>query len=749
MPAPNPPPDSPPIMGLSGTSSPSSARKRSIHELAESDLSIFQNPSDPPRKKSITSELADALSDLSMPASGSSTSSSPTSQSAALFGYHTEQNDASNQSGAFLTGAWGGLRFTDEPENGLVAVDAMNVEFVVAEPDAGFFGVDVSAHPIPPQLSTQNQFTAVSQSLPTPTSTPLVAQQTSSPSRHRRTQSDAIPRREPLAPVPPAFPPGYFASAAAQRRKSADSTSSNPSGSSDTVSFGEHDFDGPEGGASFSKNSSSTWNASTSATSADQSSASKKRTRATTEQLALLESTFAANQTPPGTVRRQLAIMCGMSERSVQVWFQNRRARTRLAQRKVQQTAAVQERVAAIVAAHAQLRTVKPETASSSSPSSQAADVTPASVSPSLSVTEDAATSSDFAVSFSGETLSIGTWLRTKTVDAQGVVLSNIRCGANITTRELIWQISDSGNLYRIVVPFDHITRIEIRPGTNPSEAQMIVDLSTLPYFLTSELLSPVAGSTTSVPGWVPCCDFSENAQASTILRHVIRGAQRYLEKELFMLMRADSWIQSTAVSSGLVLHTPGMTSDALRRNSCPDLLLLSGMNTHAAFPTSPLNMFPKSPLAAFPGGVTPESAQTPNPVADTHAAPIPFIDTVSLPVATIVQPQTVFLSPYATFPTPVAPARTAPETIWTPSGPTFPTTTLMIPQQQAQQPQYVSIAPAGGMYAHMVPVGMVAPQSEPRTVATTPVSTGPVFFTTTTPTTTVTTEGGSTVMGW
>ncbi|KAI8803306.1 hypothetical protein BJ742DRAFT_501411 [Cladochytrium replicatum] len=738
MPSSNPPPDSPPGMGPSGSNSPSSARKRSIHELADSDISIFQNPSDSPRKKSITSELADALSDLTMPASASSTSSSPTSQSAALFGYHTEkQNDASNDGGAFLTAAWGELRFTEEPGSGLVA--ATNVESIVADPDAGFFGVDVSAHPVPPQLSTQNQLSAVSQSLPNPTS--IHPHQNSSPSRHRRTQSDAIPRRQPLAPVPPTFPPGYFAAAAAERRKSADSGSSHPSGSSDTISFGEHDFEGPDGGASSSKPSSSTWNAISATAGGDQSSA-KKRTRATPEQLALLESTFAANQTPPGTVRRQLASMCGMSERSVQVWFQNRRARTRLAQRKVHQTAAVQERVAAIVAAHAQLRTVKPETASSASPSSPAAEATP-SVSPSLSVTEETATSSDFAVSFSGETLTIGTWLRTKTVDAQGAILSNLRCGANITTRELIWQISDSGNFYRIVLPFDHITRIEIRPGTTPSEAQMIVDLSTLPYFLTCELLSPVAGSSTSAPGWVPCCDFSENAQASTILRHVVRGSQRDLEKELFMLMRADSWIQSAAVSSGLVLHTPGMTSDALRRNSCPDLLLLSGMNTThvGAFPTSPLTVFPKSPLGAFPGNVNLEPA---NPITD-GAAPIPFIDAVSVPVATIVQPQTVFLSHYAAFPAPVVPARTSTETIWTPSGATFPTTTLVIPQPQQQQPQYVSIAPA---YAHMVPVGIVAPQSEPRTVASTPVATGPVYFATTT-TTTVTTEGGSSVMGW
>lgn len=53
----------------------------------------------------------------------------------------------------------------------------------------------------------------------------------------------------------------------------------------------------------------------------------KKRSRATTEQLAILEDTFAANTSPNSKMREYLAERVGMSERSIQIWFQNRRAK--------------------------------------------------------------------------------------------------------------------------------------------------------------------------------------------------------------------------------------------------------------------------------------------------------------------------------------------------------------------------------------------------------------------------------------
>ena len=50
----------------------------------------------------------------------------------------------------------------------------------------------------------------------------------------------------------------------------------------------------------------------------------QKRQRATQEQLVTLEVEFNKNPTPTATVRERIAADINMTERSVQIWFQNR-----------------------------------------------------------------------------------------------------------------------------------------------------------------------------------------------------------------------------------------------------------------------------------------------------------------------------------------------------------------------------------------------------------------------------------------
>ncbi|ORY20187.1 Homeodomain-like protein, partial [Neocallimastix californiae] len=53
------------------------------------------------------------------------------------------------------------------------------------------------------------------------------------------------------------------------------------------------------------------------------------RSRATPEQLAILEATFEKNTSPNSKLREALAEKVNMSERSIQIWFQNRRAKVK------------------------------------------------------------------------------------------------------------------------------------------------------------------------------------------------------------------------------------------------------------------------------------------------------------------------------------------------------------------------------------------------------------------------------------
>lgn len=50
----------------------------------------------------------------------------------------------------------------------------------------------------------------------------------------------------------------------------------------------------------------------------------QKRQRATKDQLGLLEIEFNKNPTPTGATRERIATEINMTERSVQIWFQNR-----------------------------------------------------------------------------------------------------------------------------------------------------------------------------------------------------------------------------------------------------------------------------------------------------------------------------------------------------------------------------------------------------------------------------------------
>ena len=64
------------------------------------------------------------------------------------------------------------------------------------------------------------------------------------------------------------------------------------------------------------------------------SSQPKKRTRVTPSQLTILEETFAISATPDSKMRKQLAHKLQMPERSIQIWFQNRRAKVKMLQKR-------------------------------------------------------------------------------------------------------------------------------------------------------------------------------------------------------------------------------------------------------------------------------------------------------------------------------------------------------------------------------------------------------------------------------
>lgn len=65
----------------------------------------------------------------------------------------------------------------------------------------------------------------------------------------------------------------------------------------------------------------------------------RKRTHLTASQIASLQASFATNPLPDSAIRHSLSMSLGITERTVQIWFQNRRAKARKMDEKINEKA--------------------------------------------------------------------------------------------------------------------------------------------------------------------------------------------------------------------------------------------------------------------------------------------------------------------------------------------------------------------------------------------------------------------------
>ncbi|KAJ3071069.1 hypothetical protein HK102_006524 [Quaeritorhiza haematococci] len=350
----------------------------------------------------------------------------------------------------------------------------------------------------------------------------------------------------------------------------------------------------------------------------------KKRARATPEQLAILEETFAVNPSPTGPLRKELAAKCNMTERSVQIWFQNRRARVRLMQRRHEQQNLLLQRQAAYLLAQQQYQArmmggydvagmgnpmmasgvpavdftwgqnkmlQQAQTSPMMTPGTMSPAITP-SMSPAPPAEADPLDA--LALPFSCNSLRIGTWRR---VPNPSEAVEDLLCTVNVATRTFRWQIEDGGSGFRIEFPFSAVTSAKLEPLDGLS-SQLILDLAECPVFF-MEVATPNPDGITATRSWTACRDFTEGMQASTVLRHILRGPKINLEAELLSVMQADAgFCRVASIVSNLSAAPGGSSSSSMlraatanamgggasaasflnqgRRFSCPDLGLFS-----------------------------------------------------------------------------------------------------------------------------------------------------------------------------
>ncbi|KAI9485357.1 MAG: hypothetical protein EXX96DRAFT_513903 [Benjaminiella poitrasii] len=312
---------------------------------------------------------------------------------------------------------------------------------------------------------------------------------------------------------------------------------------------------------------------------------SRKRTHLKPSQVAVLQETFVTNMLPDANLRSQLALELGVTERTVQIWFQNRRAKARKLEALSPgssvpplvpnvrtgwvdiQSAATQKQSQQYQATFRSCMTpeyfendfngntdnhaIKRRPRSSSKPEKTTSFTIPPPPQRAMSesrVGKDALVSQRMLlniiqaysynqqkplVSFSVQGIHIGTWARfTRQLNSNNEW--DLFCFSNPNSRQLIWQVQDGGHQFRIEVSYDNIK--EIRLGQHLQQTgmgQLDIEVKSTSLVSFSMLRNGIDLD------WVRCNDFTENQQASNAesTSHILQGLHGVLRQSLLELI--------------------------------------------------------------------------------------------------------------------------------------------------------------------------------------------------------------------
>ncbi|KAJ5832999.1 Homeodomain [Penicillium riverlandense] len=249
-----------------------------------------------------------------------------------------------------------------------------------------------------------------------------------------------------------------------------------------------------------------------------------KRQRATQDQLVTLEVEFNKNPTPTAATRERIAQDISMTERSVQIWFQNRRAKIKMLAKKSIETGEgfdPNKQGSGDSLGHS---------GSFAAPGTMYANENP---------------SGKVVIShFTCRSLTIGNWRRIGQ-NAMDLVIFYSPDKACMT-----YYINNDAAGYKIEYPFAYIKNITLEtgdsvPGPNgapPRPGGLVVELNRPPLFYMDSSNSG---------GFYQCGDFTEEQQASRIMVHHLGGHPKVLSVQLAKLVSLESFQNRLAYNNG------------------------------------------------------------------------------------------------------------------------------------------------------------------------------------------------------
>ncbi|KAJ1025930.1 hypothetical protein NDA16_002556 [Ustilago loliicola] len=250
----------------------------------------------------------------------------------------------------------------------------------------------------------------------------------------------------------------------------------------------------------------------------------KKRNKCTPDQLRSLEAFFEKNRNPTGRIRHELSRKLRMPERSVQVWFQNRRAKVKTFERRgdAGSDSCKQKSCSTRLSEKETYRPVGLNGRSSRDAGDQVPSVT--------------------AIPTSA--LCIGSWRR----------VSPLICFFSRRLQSMTWYLTSESIGFKLEIPWTSIRSAYFDGPTSPSVAeraegvrvplgQFVIDLERPPTFFMEVFRSaPIKNGTTEEPkvSWRQCEDFTEDRQAMTVSRHVLNGPYEELRSAVEALARCN-----------------------------------------------------------------------------------------------------------------------------------------------------------------------------------------------------------------
>lgn len=257
----------------------------------------------------------------------------------------------------------------------------------------------------------------------------------------------------------------------------------------------------------------------------------QKRQRATQDQLATLEMEFNKNPTPAAEVRDRIADEINMTERSVQIWFQNRRAKIKLMAKKSLETGEDIDSIPESMRAYLAMQAMESGKGIGSAflgrtglgPFSGAG----------MPWGVDGANHGKVVIThLTCQSLSIGRWTRV----GQATMDLIIFYSAEKST--MTYYINNDQAGYKIEYPFSYIKNIQLDNGDGDPNRRggIIIELTAPPFFFMD--------SSPNTNGFCQTGDFTEDEQASRCLVHRLGGNPKILSGQLAKLVSLEAFQQ-------------------------------------------------------------------------------------------------------------------------------------------------------------------------------------------------------------